>query len=97
MTLHFAICPGCKTSITLPEGYVSFGPWLSAHAKTCPGERTPMVVARVKRTKEKKVKARFVDDATLQTQEFLAEVGAKVGARIISEAINTFFGGKVKP
>jgi hypothetical protein len=97
MTLHFAICPGCKTAITLPEGYVNFQPWLLAHVKTCPKKSTPRVVARVRRAKEKAVRVNVVPDETLQTREFLAEVGAEVGARLINEAINAFFRGRAKP
>lgn len=98
MKLLFAICPGCKTSITLPDGYLNYGTWLSAHQKTCPGEGTPRVVARVRPTKEKGVKVRVErEDEQLQTAEFLAEVGARLGVRLINGAISTFFGGKVKP
>lgn len=97
MKFLFAICPGCKSSITLPEGYVSYGPWLSAHQKTCPQSKTPKVVARVRTKREKGVEARVERDSELQTGEFLAEVGARLGARLINEALNTFFGGRVKP
>lgn len=98
MTLLFAICPGCKTSITLPEGYLNYGSWLSAHQKTCPGERVPKLVARVKSSKSTRgVKARVVkDDPQLETQEFVAEMGARVAVKLINAALGTFFGGKVK-
>lgn len=81
----------------MPEGYVNFGPWLSAHQKTCPGERVPKLVARMRRVKEKGVRTTVKNDPVLQTQEFLTEMGAKLGARLIHEAIGTFFHGKVKP
>lgn len=102
MKLLFAICPGCKTSITMPEGYVSFGPWLSAHQKTCPGEATPKVVARVRKAKKgepsgpKPVNVNVVVDPAIQTQEFLREVGIRAGRKLIESALDNFFNGRVK-
>jgi hypothetical protein len=43
------------------------------------------------------VKARVVkDDPQLETQEFVAEMGARVAVKLINAALGTFFGGKVK-
>lgn len=96
MTLRFAICPGCKVSITLPDDYVNFGPWLSAHAKTCPGEKTPKLVARVRRRKKGDKAVNVRPDPELQTDEFLKEAGAEAGKRLIAAVIDMFFGGRVR-
>ena len=74
--------------MTLPEGYVNFGPWLAAHAKNCPGEKQPRVVARVvkRRAKSKpqgpRVAAETSNDPRLETQTFIAEVGQVLGKRV---------------
>lgn len=81
--MRFAICPGCKVSITLPEGYVSYGPWLSAHAKTCPGEAKPRVLARARR-KKKGEKQASAPDAALEGQQFLEDVGRLLGRALFT-------------
>lgn len=98
MTLRFAVCPGCKLSMTLPDDYVSFSPWLAAHGKVCPGEGKIRVIAKVRRPRKLKTGEPVESVLTPEPdfKDFVAEVGSKVAKSVLTDMVETFFKGRVK-
>lgn len=85
--MRFVLCPGCGLSMGMPEGYVNFGAWLSAHEKSCPGKKKPRTVARLRRKKEGQEPTEY------ETEELLREFGEAVAKGAVKRALDAFFKG----
>lgn len=77
--------------MTLPDGYVSYGPWLAAHMKSCPGEAQPKVIAKVKRRKKREKGQLPVE---VDVEEFAREAASNLMNGLLQRVLDSAFKGK---
>jgi hypothetical protein len=88
--MRFAVCPKCKVSIALPEEYLNYGAWLSAHMKSCPGGGEPRIVARVRRSRRRKKLGEQVEsDPEVRATADAVKAGiGQFGRKVVEGAIS---------